>query len=216
MSTPPPPPFGSGTPQPPPPAYQPPAYQPPAPPQQGGFAQPGAYPQQGAYPQHQQQWQAAPVTERTSSPIAWLGVLAAIVCAVGSTLVWAKISFESGGITESIEIKGLGEADDRKDGVITLTLAIIAGVMLVLGALVRRKVFHILAAVAAGLAALTAFIDIADIESNAASGLEFLDPEVTIGIGLWLTAAGATVATICAIVAAVQTKKRVVDGAIAR
>jgi hypothetical protein len=35
---------------------------------------------------------------------------------------------------------------------------------------------------------------------------------VTIGIGLWLTAAGATLATICAIIAAVQTKKRLVDG----
>jgi hypothetical protein len=32
--------------------------------------------------------------------------------------------------------------------------------------------------------------------------------DVTIGIGLWLTAIGATVATICAIVAAVQTKRR--------
>jgi hypothetical protein len=163
-------------------------------------------------PQHQQQWETAPATVRTSSPFAWLGLLAAIVCAVGSTLVWAKIRFESGGITESVEIKGLGEADDRKDGVITLTLAIIAGVMLVLGATVKRKVFHIVAAVAAGLAALTAFVDIADIEANAASGLEFLDPDVTIGIGLWLTAAGATLATICAIIAAVQTKKRLVDG----
>jgi hypothetical protein len=119
--------------------------------------------------------------------------------------VWAEVAFEGETIAE---IKGFGEEGDRKDGVITMPLAIIAAVLMLLGALTKRRVLHIIAAVVAGLAAIISFIDIGDIKDSAVDGIGAEGFDVTIGIGLWLTAIGAAVATICASVAAVQTKKR--------
>ena len=187
MSMPPPPP-----PQP-QPGQQPPVWQQPA----VGIPPQPAWQQQG-------QWQTSgPVVEATSSPIAWVGVLGAVACVIGSFLTWAEVA--------GFEIKGLGGDDvgGTKDGALTLPLASAAAILLVIGVLRRKRVLHIIAAVCAGLAAAIAIYDISDINSQFDGNEGGF--EVNIGEGLWMCAIGASVATICAIIAAVQTRKRPAD-----
>jgi hypothetical protein len=138
--------------------------------------------------------------------LAWLALFAAVATAVGSCLEWAKISL---GGEEFASFTGLGGDDvgGAKDGVVTLTLAIAAGVLFLIGALVKNRVLHIIGAVLAGLAAATAIYDLSDINSTFDDSGGF---DVTIGVGLWLTAIGAVVATIAGIIAAVGTRKRTV------
>jgi hypothetical protein len=141
--------------------------------------------------------------ESTSSPLAWVALGGAALCIIASFLVWIKLSDGS----ETLELKGLDRDPfgDRVAGVLTLPMAIIAAVMLVLGATLRKKVFHILAAVAAGLGALTTLGQIGNVSDfNDVFG----DDTATVGPGLWLALAGSTLAMVCAIIAAVQTKKR--------
>jgi NADH:ubiquinone oxidoreductase subunit 5 (subunit L)/multisubunit Na+/H+ antiporter MnhA subunit len=139
-------------------------------------------------------------TSAAGVPLAWAALAGAVLCAIASFLVWVKFA-------DGTEFKGTDEdaLGDRLAGALTLPLSIIAGVFLVIGALTRKRVLHILAAVAAGLAMLMAFGQFGRIEDvNEVFGDGTADP----GIGIWLAILGSLVAMVCAIVAAVKTKKR--------
>ena len=182
MSMPPPPPPAPGN--------QPPQWQQPAP----QWQQP---PQQQSWPAAPQQWQAQPpAVEKVGSPFAWLALLCAIAVAVGSGMTW--IDFPG-----NDDISGFGTEGDAKDGVITILLAIVAAILLLLGGLIKLRVLHIIAAVVIALAAVTGWVDVGDVNGDLADVFG-----VKVGIGLWIVAIGATVGTLFAIIAAVQTRKR--------
>lgn len=182
MSMPPPPPPAGGN--------QPPSWQ-----QQP--AQPAYYQPQGPYPPqpgYQQQWQQQPpVMVRTAAPIGWVAAVLAAVCGAAPFLPWASSDGESvDGFTEFVFI------DRRFAGVAVIFFAAIAAILLVIGSAVRLRVLHILGAVFVGLAALMPLGDLDDISDFNA------DP----GVGLFVAIGAGAAACICAIVAAVQTKKR--------
>ena len=153
--------------------------------------------QQQQWPTAPQQWQVQqqPTTVKVGSAFAWLALLAALAVAVGSGLNWIDLP------GDVFDISGFGTEDEAKDGVLTIALAIIAGILILLGGIIKIRVLHIIGAVFMALAAAIGWIDVADINDS------FGDTSA-IGIGLWIVAIGASVGTIFAIIAAVQTRKR--------
>lgn len=153
-------------------------------------------PEQQQWPSAPQQWQAQQQpTVKVGSPFAWVALITALAVAVGSGMTWVDFPGDN-------DISGFGTDGDAKDGVITIALAIIASILLLLGGILKLRVLHIIATVVIGLAALIGWIDVADVGDIG----EILD--VKVGIGLWIVAIGASISTICAIIAAVQTKKK--------
>jgi len=202
MSTPPPPP---------PPGDQPPTWQ--SPPPQQAFQQPPSYqqqPSQPGYPQqqpyppgaHQQQWQTAPATERAKAPIGWVATIAAAACAVSPLLPW--VNGDDASENGFFEYFG----GNRFNGVAIAVLAGIAAVLLGIGTAIRNRVLLIIGAVVAGLAAFLPLGDLNKINDlNDVFGLSG-DDEFTPGFGLFVALATGIAALVCAIIAAVKTKKR--------
>jgi len=109
----------------------------------------------------------------------------AVLLLVGSVLPWAKAEATVVGQTVSSTTNGLDG-----DGVITLILALVAGMVFLF--VPRAKVVGSLVLVAGAIAGLVAIIDIADV-SNKADDLQQLTKQssVTVGIGLWIVAVAA-------------------------
>jgi len=184
---------------------QPPSYQQPP---QPGYAQPG-YPQQQPYPPgaHQQQWQSAPAMERAKAPIGWVATIAAAACAVSPVLPW--VNGEAASENGFFEYFG----GNRFNGVAIAVLAGIAAVLLGIGTAIRNRVLLIIGAVVAGLAAFLPLGDLNKINDlNDVFGLSGSD-EFTPGVGLFVALGTGIVALVCAIIAAVKTKKRPVGHA---
>ncbi|WP_146240437.1 hypothetical protein [Williamsia limnetica] len=134
---------------------------------------------------------AAPATstEPVSQAVKIIGLVIgvfAVLVAIAAFLPWI-----SGTISES----GLGgDGDGSNDGVLTLVLAVIAGIFGVVSVLInKRSALHLTAGIVAVvtglLVALIAIIDIADVMDAKDTG-EVLGITVDVGIGLWLTLVG--------------------------
>jgi len=111
----------------------------------------------------------------------------AVLLLVGSVLPWAKAEATVFGQTVSSTTNGLDG-----DGVITLILALVAGLLFLF--VPKAKVVGSLVLVAGALAGLVAIIDIADV-SNKADDLKQLTKQssASVGIGLWMAAVAAIV-----------------------
>ncbi|MBJ8343322.1 hypothetical protein [Antrihabitans sp. YC2-6] len=152
-------------------------------PQYGG----PAYPSQGGGAPEQ------PV-DRIVNTIGWILVGAAVVTIIAAFLPWVSADF----FGEEISVKGIGgddEIDGGGDGIITLLLALIAGVVATLRGLNRKRsgihrAAGITAVAAGALVTLVALVDIADVsDQNDKLGEDFLST----GSGLYLTLVGGLV-----------------------
>lgn len=174
--------------------YQPSQYQ------QSGYQPPGQYPYQagqnpyGAAPQDYGQlygynpYGATPAPEPVSSAVKIIGLVIGVFAAL--TAVAAFLPWVSG----AISVNGLGSSDastKATDGVLTLIMAVVAGIFGVVSTLTtKRSPLHltagIIALVLGLLVVVIAFIDIADVQDTA----DKLGAAFEVGIGLWLTLAG--------------------------
>ena len=166
------------------------------------------YGQQYAQPQYGQQQfgqqyvplaQPAAVDARGVQAL-WGVVGAAVLLLIGSCLTWATIEF--GGVKTTVN--GVG---DGNDGVFTLILALIAGVVCGAAVFLSRQqprlpfIAGIVAVVAGLLSLLVAIIDIVDISGRGDDYGFGNIADVSVGFGLWIaliaailvTAAGAAV-----------------------
>ena len=137
------------------------------------------------------------MTEKTKAPIGWVAAGAAVACAVSPFLSWATGDGES--------VNGFTEFgfDDRFVGAGVLFFAAVAAILLVIGTAVRNRVLHILGAVSAGLAMFLPFADIGKIND-----LNDLGGDISPAVGIFVALGTGALALVCAIIAAVQTKKR--------
>jgi hypothetical protein len=198
MSMPPPPPSAPGDQ---PPSWQPtgtpqPSYQPPpANPSQPGYA-PGYAAQPGT---------GAPgAFERTTTPLGWVAAALSVACAVAPFLPWAKDNDQDKTFNGFGEILSVRESEvQAMAGAAVLVFAVIAAILLVIGTATRRRVLHILGAIAIGIAGFMPFVDIGRI-----SDLNDLGADVDNGPGIWVAIATGLIAMVCAIIAAVKTKRR--------
>jgi hypothetical protein len=162
-----------------------------------GAPPPGQYPGQypmpyGGYP--------APAA-KPAVTIGSIGMLAgAGVLIVGSFLPWASMSYA--GTTMSIN-----GTDAGKDGVITLGIGVLVGVaalLAIFGPKVRKPAYAggvVLALIAGAVAG----VDINDImKTNSSFGTISLG--ISVGIGLWLAAAGAVIAGVSSLIGLVSRK----------
>jgi hypothetical protein len=122
----------------------------------------------------------------------------AVLLLVGSVLPWAKAEATVVGQTLSSTTNGLDG-----DGVITLILALVAGLVFLF--VPRAKVVGSLVLVAGAIAGLVAIIDIADV-SNKADDLKQLTKQssASVGIGLWMAAVAAIVLIVGGVLCLVQ------------
>lgn len=143
-----------------------------------------------------------PTTQRSQHPVAALALVvaavASVVVVIAAFLTWATIEL----LGESVSISG---TDDGSDGVLTLILGagalIVAGVARVKGR--TGRAMPVIVAVLGALTLLIGLIDIADVTSVADNPV-FAGADVSVGIGLWLTALGGLVTTAGGLVAAVK------------
>ena len=211
----------SGPPPPPPPPYPPPppGYAPPPAPSGQPYAPPGSPPQY-EYP-------GAPVAPtRAKNPIFLAVIVGAIVLAVGAFLSWvdfevligdriAKVSVTGvGTYTGDAELRQLFEAnatdeDQSKDGVISITLAVPLLVLSLLAWLRGRRGLAIAAFVVALVAAGFQIFELLDISSDAdrVSQLSAGTLAANVGIGVYVSLAGASIAVIGALIALIKGRR---------
>ncbi len=132
--------------------------------------------------------QAAPPVSQAVKVIGLVIAVIAVVIAISAFLPWVSGTFSESGL-------GGGDSDtDANDGVLTLVLAVIAGIFGVISVLIaKRSGLHLTAGIVAVvtgiLVALIAIVDITDI-LDAKETAEVFDITIDVGIGLWLTLVG--------------------------
>ena len=192
-NTPPPPPppeWGGGESQPAAPSWS----QPP-PPQPAGT--PGDFPP--GPPPGWTQPAAGPLSQAARS-WGWSAVAAAIVVAIAAFLVWARFP-ELG-----IDIKGIGGNDEgisegTKDGALTLSLAIAAGILGAIRGFGRWALAAAIVILVCGaFTTIIALADIGDINDTK----EAFGVAVDVGIGLWLTLVGGLALTAVGIIGIIK------------
>lgn len=135
---------------------------------------------------------AAPAASKGMTPGKWLTALGGAGLVVGAMLPWVTIE----ALSISRSVNGL---DDGRDGWFTLAVGAVA-LMALLG---RRSLRALVALLAGGVGVAVAVIDISDTQDKIGkleeSGRQYA-AQGHIGIGLWLTAAGAAVLLLGALV----------------
>jgi peptidoglycan/LPS O-acetylase OafA/YrhL len=124
-------------------------------------------------------------TRTLALPLIAVGLM--IIGAIGPWVTVDRVDFSEGGLDS--------------DGIITLVLALIAGIVLVVFRGREKRVHRIIVGVCGALALIIAIIDIADVNGT---DLGFPGIEAAVGWGLWLTLIASALLLVGAVLAATR------------